>query len=396
MGFLLKQTIGSLTVSLNVVKLFGLLVPGQLTKKQRTMFMWYQISWYIYMNGIYLIVQAGDLFLIWGDVPLMVSTSLLLFTNIALGMKIINVMLRRSAVQNIIDDGEKELANEDREEGVAIIQSCNRETSQFSNLYIFLAATTVAAWATSAESGDLPLRAWYPYDTSKSPAYELTYFYQISALSTSAAVNINLDIVATSLIAVCRCRLKLVNLSLMNLCKGPFVSTNGSHQTVEEIILERVKACVRHHQAVLSSARQIQRCFSIPVLAQFTVSMVIICVTAYQLVVELHDTPINVVRLASMSGYLLCMTLQVFLYCYQGNQLMIESTEVASAAYSCPWYLCSLRFRRALLIIMIRSKRASQLTAGGFTTLSLSCFTAIVKASYTFFTVLQRVEDRQK
>lgn len=61
-------------------------------------------------TGTYIIIQAGDLFQIWGNLTLMVSTSLLLFTNVAFGMKIINVMMRRKAVLAIIDEGDDELA----------------------------------------------------------------------------------------------------------------------------------------------------------------------------------------------------------------------------------------------------------------------------------------------
>lgn len=56
-------------------------------------------------------------------------------------------------------------------------------------------------------------------------------------------------------------------------------------QVLEDTALPELKSCVCRHQAVLRSANEIQRCFSEPILAQFTVSTVIICVTAYQLAV---------------------------------------------------------------------------------------------------------------
>ncbi|CAK1579907.1 unnamed protein product [Parnassius mnemosyne] len=107
------------------------------------------------------------------------------------------------------------------------------------------------------------------------------------------------------------------------------------------IVKARLRKCVARHQTALHAAGQLQECFSEPTFAQFTVSLVIICVTAFQLVSQTG----NLVRLLSMGTYLLNMTFQVFLYCYQGNQLSEESSAAAAAAYECPWYMYGVECR---------------------------------------------------
>ncbi|KOB70070.1 Odorant receptor 56 [Operophtera brumata] len=79
-------------------------------------------------------VQLGDLVQIWGNLPLMVNTSFLLFTNCALAAKIIVVGWRSQAVQHIIDDGDHDIKTMDTGEGKSIIKN--------------------------AEKNSLPLRAW--------------------------------------------------------------------------------------------------------------------------------------------------------------------------------------------------------------------------------------------
>lgn len=64
----------------------------------------------------------------------------------------------------------------------------------------------------------------YPYDTSKSPAYELTYIHQVTALIIAAFLNVGKDTLVTTLIAQCRCRLQLLSLSLKTLCRDLKVS----------------------------------------------------------------------------------------------------------------------------------------------------------------------------
>ncbi|KPJ21566.1 hypothetical protein RR48_00285 [Papilio machaon] len=44
---------------------------------------------------------------------------------------------------------------------------------------------------------------------------------------------------------------------------------------------------------------------------------------------------------------------------------------------------------------MSRSRRAARISAGGFTALSLASFMAIIKASYSLFTLLQQVEEKK-
>lgn len=72
--------------------------------------------------GIYIVVQLGDLVQIWGNLPLMVSTSFVLFTNFAFAAKIFTIGWRSKAIQHIIDDGDREMRAEDTEEGKEIIK----------------------------------------------------------------------------------------------------------------------------------------------------------------------------------------------------------------------------------------------------------------------------------
>nr|UVB79112.1 odorant receptor 13 [Heortia vitessoides] len=388
---LVKNINLSIRLSLTALRLVGWWPPESLKRTNKLIYDCYGVFWFMFMLGSYIISQAVDMCLIWGNLPLMTGVAFVLFTNLAQAVKIFNTVRRRSLIQDIIRGADQVLRDVDSDEAKAIVQSCNRETSLQQLIFCCLTFVTMLGWATSAEKNQLPLRAWYPYDTTSSPAYELTYIHQIGALYVAAFLNVGKDTLVTSLLAQCRCRLRLLGLSLRTLCRDLKLTESMLTHEQEAIVKGRLHRCVEQHQSALEAALQLQACFSEQVFAQFNVSLVIICVTAFQLV-SVTDNP---VRLIAMGTYLVNMMFQVFLYCYQGNQLSEESTEVAGAAYESPWYMMSTPLRRSLLIIMIRCRRTAKITAGSFTTLSLASFMAIIKTSYSMFTLLQQIDTKQ-
>ncbi|XP_013164261.1 PREDICTED: odorant receptor Or1-like [Papilio xuthus] len=381
----------SVRVSLTVLRLVGFWAPEGLTERGKWWYNAYGFFCFMFLLGTYIIIQVVDLFLIWGNLPLMTETAFVLFTNLAQVVKFVNLAVREKMVRQIINDADQILRKENTEEGKDIVKQCNRETAVLQFFYMGITLVTMIGWAFSAEKNKLPLRAWYPYDTRQSPAYELTYLHQVVALCVAANLNVGKDSLVTTLLAQCRCRLRLLALTLRSLSHD--LDVKGDRLTVkqEAVVTARLRDCVLRHQAALHAAVQLQTCFSEPTFAQFTVSLVIICVTAFQLVSQVG----NVVRFLSMGTYLLNMMFQVFVYCYQGNQLSEESVGVCESAYAAPWHTFSTPLRRSLLVVMSRSRRAVRISAGGFTALSLASFTSIIKASYSLFTLLQQVEEKK-
>nr|AII01107.1 odorant receptor [Dendrolimus kikuchii] len=382
-----KNTV--LWICLNVLRWIGFLVPDELTAFQKTVKSFYSMLWFMFIVGIITIAQFGDLLQVLENVPLMVETSYLLFTCLVYIIKIINLFILRKEIFDIVRDGDEELNTEEREEGKAIIERSNRDMiRQMRPLIVY--AGSAFSWGVT-EDRTLLFRAWYPVDVTKSPAYEIAYVHQSLAVTLLALTNGSFDTMVISLVAVCRCRIRLLQLTLRNLFED--IEVNGKRLLSDDDnrkVAERLRACIIKHQAILESGFQIRTCFSYSILAQFTVSIVILCVSAYQVgEVELD----NKLRLVFMIAYLLSMAVQVFVYCYQGNCISEESVEIADTLYEMPWYVCSLSIRKTLLVMMVRSRRPIELTAGGFATLSLGCFMSIIKVSYSFFTVLRQVEE---
>ncbi|CAF4907797.1 unnamed protein product [Pieris macdunnoughi] len=392
MSFFINNTNYSLRVSLTWLRIMGLWAPDTLGWK-RMLYTWHTGLVYMLVVGTFIIIQATDLFIIWGDIQLMTASAFVLLTNLTHSLKILNMVVRAARIKSIVKKNNNVLKMQITVDAKKAVKKCNREVNIHSMLYAFLTATTISLWALAAatenQNKQLPMRAWYPFNASQSPMYEIAYLHQSMSLMLSASMNASKDIVVMALIAQCRCRFRLISIALKGLCRDMHIVNNRLTKKQEEIVTVRLSNCIAEHQDTLETVNELERCFTESTFAQFTVSLAIICVTGVQLVFQTG----NMLRMLSMTFYLLNMVDQVYLYCREGNELTIESENVSRSAYEWPWYACSVRVRRSALILMTRCCRTAKLTAGGFTTLSLATFVSICKASYSFFTVLKQVDE---
>lgn len=387
----LGKTHITLWISLNVLRWTGHLVPDKLTNIQKKIQIVHAVTWFAFSAGIMTVGQAGALIQVWGNVPWMVEASYLLFAYFLYAAKITNLVVHRNGLFRLLKEGDAYLNAEVRDMGKAFIQRSNKDTIRLLYpIFVLYSAAAILGWA-ATEDRELLLRAWYPFDVSKSPAYELAYMQQSLSLMMVTLTIGSMDVLILSLIAVGRCRFKLLRLSLEDLFQN--INRNVKHLIKpedEEHVAGRLRVCIVNHQAALESAATMETCFTYYMLSQFTVSIVLLCVSTYQLA----ETDIeNNLRLAFILASLLSQLAQIFLFCYQGDYLHAESLEIAQVVYETPWYICSVPLRKSFFIMMTRATRPVQLTAGGFATLSLAGFMSIVKASYSFLTVLQQVDE---
>nr|NP_001166618.1 olfactory receptor 58 [Bombyx mori]BAH66352.1 olfactory receptor [Bombyx mori] len=339
MKLVFDNFIFALKVTLNWCRYFGIFIPDELTgRRQKLLVQAYSVFMFMLFIGFFIITQIILFILVWGDLSLMTDVGLVLGTNLALSAKIAVFFFKREELASILKKNDDTLRFETREEGKKIISE-------------------------------------YPCDTKRSPAYEIIMIHQTIAVAVIASLAITADLLMLSMIAVCRCRVKLVGLYLQTICDDLPCNVKNKLTSDEEVIVaKRIREYVIEHQAVLDCISELQNHFSPALLVQLLTSVVIICVTAYQLAVEKSS---DMLRKFTMASFLFGMSTEMFMFGYQGGHLSHDSMEVATAAYSCPWYTFPTSLKRSLLVIMIRAQQPALLTAGGFTTLSLETFVTV-------------------
>ncbi|RZC42733.1 7tm 6 domain containing protein, partial [Asbolus verrucosus] len=174
-----------------------------------------------------------------------------------------------------------------------------------------LVSTTIVSWAILPlfnKGKDLPFKASYPYDTKASPVYEITYIHQVVGIFLSAMASLNIDTFMAALMMIIGAQCDLLCDDLRNL----------KNSVVSDFVASLIE-CIKRHKEILSFAEESNKFFSMIVLGQFFTSTVTLGLTMFQL---------SLVDPLSTEGYPLLfyessLTVQLFLYCWFGNEVEI-------------------------------------------------------------------------
>ncbi|KAM0736585.1 Odorant receptor 82a [Formica fusca] len=117
--------------------------------------------------------------------------------------------------------------------------------------------------------------------------------------------------------------------------------------------------------------------------------MIILCTSIFLI----SKTKLFSIQFLSMILYFSSMMMQIFFYCWYGNELELKSKSIANSIYFSNWTLTTSHERRSLILIMINSQKGLSFSNKRIFTLSLDTFTWICKTSYSAFNLLQQASD---
>ncbi|XP_060522986.1 odorant receptor 67a-like [Cylas formicarius] len=222
-----------------------------------------------------------------------------------------------------------------------------------------------------------PLPGLFPFDPDN--YYVVVYLVEITSIAIGAWMNSTIDILFIILATVGTAQFAILGDRIRAVTSG----TNYRDGLVER----RLKRCVAHHHELLKLVDLIENTFSNGIFVQFFCSVVVICLTGFQMIViSLRST-----QFLSLVVYFSTMMCQLIIYCWYGQLLMDKSNEITRACYEVVWNETDLATQKLLLIIMERAKKVSALRAARFFTLKLSTLMMILRSSYSYFAVLQRL-----
>ncbi|RZC37833.1 7tm 6 domain containing protein [Asbolus verrucosus] len=243
----------------------------------------------------------------------------------------------------------------------------------------------------------LPFLAWYPYNYKTSPQYEFTYLYQVVATHVLAAANVSNDALIAALNMFVAAQFEILCDDLRNLRQGD--QENSMDMT------KKLKTRINHHREILKFADQANEFYNWLLFVQFFVGGVSIGLAMFQLtvvslltlssVLPIDCSFIEVVPFSSEFfshvSYANAISVEVFMYCWFGNDIEFKSSKLPYAVFECDWTGWSPEVKKNLIIFALRVQRSLQISALGLFYLNLDTFVRILRTAWSYFALLRQV-----
>ncbi|KAG5343247.1 OR46A protein, partial [Acromyrmex heyeri] len=320
-------------------------------------------------------------------------------TFLTLCVKYANFLLRESELSDLLDSLRVKMCQPRNSIEKLIIEQHSRRGTRVIRKYIcciilfmmisymtgFGFMITPALGLLKGGERVLPLKTYIPYSVSNSLLYLATYLQQFLTLFYAIMLNVTFDcLVYGFTIQVCA-QIELMCCRLTDSFKNSGRISSGQNRETSASIVE----CVKHHLLVSNLVKKIRELFIWTVMIFFFFSLLIVCTSIFLI----SKKKLLSFEFLSMFLYLSGMLLQLFYYCWYGNELELKSKDIATAVYSCDWTMVTPRERRSLMLIMISSQKGIMFSYHGIFALSLNTFTWICRTSYSAYNLLQQASN---
>ncbi|KAL2750732.1 odorant receptor Or1-like [Vespula maculifrons] len=234
----------------------------------------------------------------------------------------------------------------------------------------------------------LPLANWTPYDHSSNIMFWLSLIHQSVALLVCANASVAHETIISGLMLQICAQLEILGHRVKTLpmllemarknCDDIFHWKREEKRIIRELI--------EYHLYIYGFATRVNNVFTTMIMLQFSISSIVLCLTVYRM----SKAEITSFEFLWAVFYLASMFMQIFLYCWYGNEVILKSMQIGDMFYEMDWTSLRTDIIKILPIVMSRSTKPIEMRSGYVIVLSAQSFTSILNTSYTAFNVLQK------
>ncbi|XP_032667812.1 odorant receptor 46a-like [Odontomachus brunneus] len=347
----------------------------------------------VYLMCFLMLTQFLDIVLVVDNVEDFTANFLFFVSVVSVICKIITALTRRDRIVNLIEILQQPPCRVCDQEEMDIQAKFDRSIRSSSLSYLFLATISTVMGLVGLMftilQGQLPLRVWLPYDYSSPLSFWLTCVQLLLAVGPfGAIINISTETLVYGLCLQTCAQLEILTHRLQRVARsseGVGLRESAPNDTSSNRT-SRLSEHICHHLCIIRYAELVNEIYSQVFFIQFFVSILVLCTSLYYLSSHMTFEDIGTIFI-----YVLCMFVQILVYCWAGNEVILKSASLSDAIYQIDWILMTISERKDLLMIMRRSMRPIKFTSSFLVTLSLSSYGNLLKASYSAFNVLQHV-----
>ncbi|XP_017869781.1 PREDICTED: putative odorant receptor 19b [Drosophila arizonae] len=246
-------------------------------------------------------------------------------------------------------------------------------------LLVVLSGCCFAAWSAERE---LPFVSWTPWDYQKSQGiYALTFAVQSVAILILALISASSDTYPLVYLIMVAAHCKALALRIAKL---------GHNALSQEQTHQQLLACIQDHQTILQLLNILNTSMSSACVIQFVCTAISLCTLSF-IVIYIE---MSFLRLFHASSLLTSITIETLVICYASEQVTHEGEQMANAIYDTNWIDQPVRFRRTLVIMLMRSQRPICIVAGNILPVRMTTLLSVIKGAYTMFTLLNEAKSR--
>ncbi|XP_063539532.1 putative odorant receptor 85d [Cydia strobilella] len=146
---------------------------------------------------------------------------------------------------------------------------------------------------------------------------------------------------------------------------------------------------IKKHQNVLELAEDLEDIFTLPNFFNVLVGSVEICALGFNLMIgDWNNVP-------GCMLFIMSVLIQLFMMSVFGEKLIGASIKVGESAFLCDWYKMNRKTQKVLLMLMIRTRKPTRLTAFKYSVICYEGFTKIISNSWSYFTILRTVYSKE-
>ncbi|KYM75447.1 Putative odorant receptor 71a [Atta colombica] len=332
---------------------------------------------YSNVKYFFLLTQFMDIIFIINNVDDLATNILIFLSMVAVCCKTTVVVVRRNAIINLVEVLLKAPYKPQDEDEIIIQTKFDRFIRSCSIKYSLLATSSITGGTIGSVlnvmQGHLPYRIWLPCNYNVSTIFWTISIHQMVTTIFATMINVGTETLVFGLILQTCAQFEILENRLHKLIINKTVKYLGHASSLLNENKADLSECICYHLSIYKYAKAVNVTFNQVLFVQFFSSILVLCTSVYYLSIHIK----NLSATASFLAYTICMFVQIYFYCWSGNEVIFKSTSIADAIYNMNWPLLSINEKKGLLMIMIRSTIPVKFTSSFLITLSLQSYSNV-------------------